>query len=147
MTDPQDCATLELPLAEPRWLALLRREVAAAGRGGVTSVAARLSKPECSPSTVGQSYSRMYVSQFLNGLNKQPASLSFQKSVLAAFGDGRLDCPHLATDIAPGECAGYASRRYGAISAADVPHWRACQSCPQNPAKAVKPVNPVKAKP
>lgn len=142
MTDPQDCVTLELPLAEPRWLALLRRAVqSTAGRRPVTDVAARLLKPEGSPSTVGKSYSREYVSLVLCGLNTKPVSLFFQQSVLAAFGDGRLDCPYLQADIAPGECQAYASRRYGAISAADVPHWRACQSCPQNP------VNPVKAKP
>ena len=128
MTDAQDSMTQELPVVEPRWLALLRQAVAADARG-CSGVAANLKKD-------GGTYSRMYVSQFLNGLNVKPASPAFQQSVVAAYGGGRLDCPFLATDIAPGECADYAGRSYGAITAADVPHWRACQACPKNPLKA-----------
>lgn len=131
MTDPEDFVTLALPLplGEPRWLVLLRQAVASDARG-LTGVAANLKKDGN-----GGTYSRMYVSQAINGLDKQPRSAAFQKSVVAAYGDGRLDCPHLAADIAPGECLGFASRSYGAIGAADVPHWRACQACPLNPVK------------
>lgn len=129
MTDPQDLVTRELPLVEPRWLVLLRQAVASDTRG-CTGVAANLKKD-------GGTYSRMYVSQAIRGLDKQPRSLAFQKSVIAAYGAGRVDCPYLKTDIAHGECVTFASRTYGSISSADdVPHWRACQTCPQNPVKA-----------
>jgi len=131
MTDPQDFLTQELHLVEPRWLVLLRSAVASDERG-CTGVAANLKKD-------GGTYSRMYVSQAIRGLDKKPRSPAFQQSVLAAYGNGRLDCPYLAADIAPGECQAYASRSYGAISAADVPHWRACQGCPQNPSLKDKP--------
>lgn len=139
MTDPQDFLTRDLELVEPRWLALLKQTIAQhPGRGGVLKAAQAMG------------VSRTYVARVLmTGENRiKVPSQAFINRVIAAFGQGRVDCPHLARDIAPGECHAYARRSYGAISAADVPHWRACQSCPQNPQSlpACGPVKPLESK-
>ena len=139
MMDANDHVTAELPGVTPRWLELLRQAVRDAGRGGVTKVAARLLKPAASPSSVGTSYTRTYVSQVINGiLPSDRISPLFISAVLEAFGQGRIECPHLLTDLARGECHTLAARSYGAIEAADVPHWRACQDCLNNPANQPK---------
>lgn len=139
MIDANDHVTAELPGVPPRWLQLLRGAVRDAGKGGVTKVAACLRKPQDSPSSVGKTYVRCYVSQVINGhLEPHRVSPHFIGAVLAAFGQGRLECPHLGADIAPGECQTFAARSYGAIEAADVPHWRACQVCLNNPANKTK---------
>ena len=140
MIDANDHVTAELPDLTPRWLQLLRQAVLDAGFGGVSKVAAQLLKPAASPSSVGKTYSRVYVSRVITAnIPAHKVALHFSGAVLAAFGNGRIECPHLQTDIAPGECQTYCSRSYGAIEAADVPHWRACQSCLQNPANQPKP--------
>lgn len=135
MIDPLDNATQALPGVEPRWVMLLKGAIAAhQGRGGVSKAAAAMG------------VSRVYVARVLmTGENriKVPSQI-FIKRVMAAFGDGRLDCPHLARDLALGECTAFASRQWKVIHGSGpekVLHWRACQRCPQNP------VNPVKAKP
>lgn len=136
MIDLNDTVTQPLLKSEdapdtPRWLHLLRQAVQKHGHGGVTKVAACLVKPD------GRSrYSRMYVSQFINVLNVQPASPDFQKSVITAFGDGRIDCPHLQKDIAPGECHAFAAITWVQVANTGfdrLDHWRACQDCLQNP--------------
>lgn len=139
MIDAHDHVTAELPVVDQRWLHLLREAVRSAGKGGVTKVAACLIKPAASPSSVGSHYTRTYVSQVINGLLAPDAvSALFIQAVLQAFGQGRLDCPHLGTDIAPSQCHTWAARSYGAIEATDVPHWRACQDCLNNPANQPK---------
>ena len=139
MIDANDHVTAELPIAPPRWLHLLRQAVREAGKGGVTKVAARLIKPAASPSSIGATYERSYVSQVINGHQvADKVSPLFIGAVLEAFGQGRIECPHLKTDLARGECHTLAARSYGAIEAADVPHWRACQDCLSNPANQPK---------
>ncbi len=100
------------------WLSLLRQAVDADPRG-ITGVAARLD------------YSRPAISRVLSGTYRDPSLIAAK--VLATY--ARIDCPHLQVSIAPHECAAYAGRSYGAITAADVPHWRACRKCPHNPSK------------
>ena len=99
------------------WLPLLNQAIADDPRG-ITGVAERLG------------YSRPAVSRVLSGTYGDPSRLAAK--VLATY--ARIDCPHLRTSLAPDECAAYAGRSYGAITAADVPHWRACRKCPHNPA-------------
>ena len=99
------------------WRALLDAAIAADARG-ITGVAERLG------------YSRPAVSRVLSGTYGDPTRLAAK--VLATY--ARIDCPHLRASLAPDECAAYAGRSYGAITAADVPHWRACRKCPHNPA-------------
>lgn len=99
------------------WLPILRRAIAEDPRG-ITGVAERIG------------YSRPAVSRVLGGSYGNPDRLG--AAVLATY--ARIDCPHLQTSLAPTECATYAGRSYGAITAADVPHWRACRKCPHNPA-------------
>jgi hypothetical protein len=144
MTDPHDTHTLDIDHldpasdcggAEPRWLALLKKAVREDPRG-CTGVAARLNKPKASPSTVGATYHRSYVSQVVNGLLKKPAGVIFQGAVLEAFGAGRVDCPHLHTDIARGTCHANAATTWGQVVGtgyARLDQWRACQDCPNNP--------------
>lgn len=99
------------------WLALLHQAIADDPRG-ITGVAERIG------------YSRPAVSRVLSGTYGNPERLA--AAVLAAY--ARIGCPHLHTSLSPQECAGYAGRSYSAITAADVPHWRACRKCPHNPA-------------
>lgn len=137
MTDPTDTVTLPLPLTgvEPYYLRLLRQAVR---ESSVTKTATRLLKPAASLSKTGGSYSRPYVSLVITG--KIPAhkvAMHFQGAVLAAFGDGRIDCPHLKRDIAPGECQRYAALTWGQVANTGyerLDHWRACDKCLQNPA-------------
>lgn len=131
MIDPVDTATQALPDVEPRWLALLKEAVEA---DCTTGVAQRMG------------VSRPYVSRVLmtNENRIKVVSPLFIKRVMAAFGRGRVDCPHLSRDIALGECQSFAGREWKVIHGSGpekVLHWRACQACPQNP------LNPVKAKP
>lgn len=127
MTDPTDNVTQALPGVEPRWLVLLKAAIAATeGRGGVTRAARAMG------------VSRVYVARVLmTGENRiKVPSQAFIDRALAAFGQGRVDCPHLAADIALGECTSFASREWKVIHGSGpekVLHWRACQACPQNP--------------
>lgn len=98
------------------WLELLRAAVARDARG-ISGVAELLG------------YSRPAISRALAGTYGNTEHL--QRAVLAGL--ARVDCPFLCASLAPQECAGYASRSYGGITAADVPHWRACRKCPLNP--------------
>ena len=130
MIDAADNATQALPEVEPRWLALLKAAIAAhPGRGGVTNAARAMG------------VSRPYVARVLmTGENRiKVPSQAFINRALAAFGQGRVDCPHLGHDIAAGECEGFASREWKVIHGSGpekVLHWRACQACPKNPVKA-----------
>ena len=142
MIDPNDHATQALPDVEPRWLALLKAAIAEhPGRGGVLKAAQAMG------------VSRPYVARVLmTGENRiKVPSQAFINRVIAAFGQGRVDCPHLARDIALGECQGFASREWKVIHGSGpekVLHWRACQSCPQNPQSvpASGPVQPLAPK-
>ena len=98
------------------WLSLLRQAVDADPRGKA-GVAERLG------------YSRPAISRVLSGSYGDTGRLATK--VLATY--ARIDCPHLLASLAPAECSAYAGRAYGAIAAADVPHWRACRRCPHNP--------------
>lgn len=107
------------------WLPLLRQAVEADERG-ITGVAERLG------------YSRPAISRVLSGTYGNTDRLAAQ--VLATY--ARIDCPHLRTSLAPDECASYAGRSYSAITAADVPHFRACRKCKHNPANKLNEVTP-----
>lgn len=98
------------------WFALLRQAIEADERG-ISGVAERMG------------VSRPYVSRVLSG-SMDPVPEKFTARVLATF--ARIDCPYLKTTIAPQECSAYARRSYTAITAAEVPHWRACKKCPNN---------------
>lgn len=130
MIDPNDTVTRVLPDVEPRWLALLKAAVIAGdvprgeGRGGVTHAAKRMG------------VSRTYVARVLmTGENRiKSPSQKFIDRVIAAFGQGRVDCPHLGRDIALGQCQEYAALDWKVIHGSGpekVLHWRACQHCPK----------------
>lgn len=98
------------------WLTLLRTAVDADPRG-IAGAAERLG------------YSRPAISRVIAGTYGSTDNVA--AAVLATY--ARIDCPHLKVSLAPNECAAYAARRYSAIAAADVPHWRACKRCPHKP--------------
>lgn len=98
------------------WLDLLKSSIATDPRG-ISGVAARLG------------YSRPAVSRVLAGTYGDTRNIATAVQRLLA----RIDCPHLGASLAPAECRAYAARSYSAISAADVPHWRACKKCPHKP--------------
>jgi hypothetical protein len=77
--------------------------------------------------------SRPYVSRITTGHIPQ-ASPKFIRRVVAVL--QRVDCPHLGTSLPPADCRAYAERRYAQIGPFDVPHWRACRACPNNPLRA-----------
>lgn len=105
------------------WFAVLQTAIKDDPRG-ITGVAHALG------------YSRPAISRVMGGTYGKTDKVAAQ--VLATY--ARIDCPHLRTSIAPQECSDYAGRSYSAITAADVPHWRACKKCPRNPAnKEVQP--------
>jgi hypothetical protein len=144
MTDEHDMVTPELPELEPRWRVLLKEVLAQKGRGGMTQVAQDMG------------VSRVYVSRvFMTGENRIAVpSQKFIDRVLSAYGNGRVDCPHLCTDIAHGDCQRYAALTWAVIQGTGperVLHWRACQACPNNPqpesakAPAKAPKKPKKA--
>lgn len=98
------------------WRVLIEQAIDTDPRG-ITGVAMRLG------------YSRPAVSRVINGT--YGSTENFAKAVLAAY--ARIDCPHLKTSLAPDECRNFAGRSYRAITAAEVPHWRACKRCPHKP--------------
>ena len=106
-------------MPEHDWLALLRQAVAADPRH-ITGVSERIG------------YSRTTVSLVLAG--KYPNPTDVASAVIAAY--VRIDCPHLRISLDPADCTTYAARRYSALNAADVPHWRACRKCPHNTARS-----------
>ena len=53
-------------------------------------------------------------------------------AVLNTFCD-RIVCPHLATDISQGECAGYRGRPVPQSDPDEFRHWLSCQTCRMNP--------------
>lgn len=106
----------------PDWRALLEAAVRQDERG-IAGVAERIG------------YSRPAVSRVLAGRYGNTDKLA--RAVLANY--GRMQCPHLQESITPHECATYAARSYSAITAADVPHWRACKRCPHNPQQGATP--------
>lgn len=133
MIDPIDFVTQALPCVEPRWLALLKEAVAAAGgRGAVTLTAQRMG------------VSRPYVARVLmtgEGRIKEP-SKKFIDRVIETFGQGRVDCPHLGRDIATNQCQDFAALEWKVIRGTGhdkALHWHACQHCPQNPKKKPAP--------
>lgn len=99
------------------WRELLKNGVETDPRG-ISGVAKRMG------------ISRPYVSRVLTG-SMDPVPVKFTDRVLATF--ARVECPYLKTALAPQECRAYAQRSYSAITAADVPHWRACKKCPHRP--------------
>jgi hypothetical protein len=125
MIDSNDTVTRALPDVEPRWLVLLKEAVASVeGRGGVLQAAKRMG------------VSRPYVARVLmTGENRiKTPSQKFIDRVIAAFGQGRVDCPHLGRDIALGQCQEYAALEWKVIHGSGpekVLHWRACQHCPK----------------
>jgi hypothetical protein len=129
MIDSNDFVTQVLPDVEPRWLALLKEAVANYGkRGAVTEAAKRMG------------VSRPYVARVLmtgESRIKEP-SKKFIDRVIEAFGQGRVDCPHLSRDIALGQCKDFAALEWKVIRGTGhdkAMHWHACQHCPQNPQK------------
>ena len=99
-------------------LALLRAEVERAGK--METVAERLG------------VSRTAVSLLLSGKYSADPARMYDR-ILDVLGG--VTCPHLEADIPRSVCRGWHERqRPPAQRASDVSHWRACQTCPHNPA-------------
>lgn len=103
------------------WLDLLRAEVV---RSSIGAVAARLKKRNGNP------YSRTAVSLVLSGQYGDTAGIA--RAVLEALGS--VDCPHLGQSIDMPTCRGMSTRTSPPRQhAAQLRHWRACQTCPHRP--------------
>lgn len=101
----------------PDWLEMLQAAVTADPRG-ITGVAERIG------------YSRTAVSLALAGRYANPEHIAHAVvNMLQA-----VACPFLGQAIAPDACRRFSTRSYIAITAADVPHWRACRKCSHAPA-------------
>lgn len=104
-------------MSEPRtWFDTLCTAIDTDPRG-ITGVAEQLG------------YSRPAISRVLSGTYGSTDKIA--AAVLEIY--ARIDCPHLLTSLAQQTCRDYAARSYRAITAAEVPHWRACKKCPHNP--------------
>lgn len=99
------------------WISTLRTAISSDPRG-ITGVAERLG------------YSRPAISRVLSGSYRSPEKIAARVLSIYAL----IDCPYLRASLAHHECHGYATRKYSAITAAEVPHWRACKRCQHNPA-------------
>lgn len=76
--------------------------------------------------------SRTTVSLVANG--KYHASLDkFAARVIEVY--DAFGCPHLGSRVTGAQCKGYALRAAPTSSAREARHWRACQACPNKPAK------------
>lgn len=62
------------------------------------------------------------------------------KRVLEVF--TRVACPHLGAQISGDDCRAYAQAPLPPLDPPGARHWRACQSCPLNPAPDPKGVEP-----
>lgn len=106
------------------WLDLLRTEVE---RTSISAVAARLRKRNGNP------YSRTAVSLVLSG--DYGDTTAIERAVLEALAS--VDCPHLGQSIDMPTCRAMSTRTSPPRQhAAQLRHWRACQTCPHRPATA-----------
>ena len=74
-------------------------------------------------------YDRSSISRWINEPDYNGAHI--EAAVLARY--NRFVCPHLGSEITPGECSGYAERRCPTSNAREVRHWKACQACSHKP--------------
>jgi hypothetical protein len=100
--------------SEPRWLELLRAEVAR--KGSIQGAAA----------SVGMS--RPAISLALSGRYPSKSTSRLAARVLAAL--ERVECPHLARELQPSQCAAFRARPMPRSIPSDLRHWIACQDCP-----------------
>lgn len=98
--------------SEPKWIAILRAEVATSN---ATQVATAIG------------YSRTAVSLVLSG-KYQGGTDKIADAVLSTFAN-RILCPHLQADITPVECRDFQSRPMPQSEAHKLRHWMACQTC------------------
>lgn len=108
------------PQPLPAWRTALDTAIATDPRGKL-GVAERLG------------VSRPYVSRVATGHIPVASPLFVQRVVDNYL---QVNCPHLQAPLPPGQCRSYAARTYTQISAHDVPHWRACLRCANNPNNA-----------
>lgn len=102
-----------------QWMDLLKSAVAASSKQQVAN-------------TLG--VSRSQVSLVVNG--RYIASTEhIAKKVLDVF--GRIQCPHLETEITQAECQSNRRGPAPTSSAREMKHWRACQSCQHNTDKGI----------
>ncbi len=106
---------------EPLWKKVLKAEVEAAGKGGVTKVAIRLG--------VGRSY----VSQALHDLKKGGMPQSFTDRVIQRF--HRVSCPaRCDLEVERRECY-RGNEKAPTHNPLDLRVWKVCQTCPNRPEK------------
>lgn len=116
------------------WLALLRDAVAKDPRG-ITGVSEKLQYEERGgrgKSAYRKTYSRGYVSQFLNGINKVQPSQGFLISLNRQFGGGRLACPAQCKNITQDECKEYQQIPFSRVVGLGYDRttaWHVCRKC------------------
>lgn len=99
------------------WMKLLIDAIQQSGRGGKAEVARKLG------------VSRPTISQICNG-NYGAKTDRVAKKVLEIF--GRINCPHLGTEITQEQCRNNHDRAAPTSSPREMKHWRACQACIHN---------------
>lgn len=113
--------TLDLGVADPEWVQLLRAEVAK-GRT-ITAVAADIDMPR-------PSLSMLLAGNYPAGLDK--ISAKFAARVVAMF-DGQVLCPYLRKGIGAEQCQSHATAPMSMSDPEKLRFWAACRACPQNP--------------
>lgn len=116
--------SLNLALADPEWLALLKAEQAK-GRSVV-----QISR-ECgiARSSLSMLLSGSYPAKSLDLVARKHAA-----RVVRIY-RGQLLCPHLRRGLGEAECRAFASAPMSTSSPDKLAHWSACRRCPHNPEK------------
>jgi|GEM_PF-805498 len=80
-------------------------------------------------------YSRASISMLLD--RKYPHHTHHLRAKIIELYASRIACPHQRIDIPPRECRALREMTMAQASASpsDVAQWRACQACPNNPAR------------
>lgn len=119
-------ARLNLDLADPEWLTLLRSE---RGKGKSVSQLARET-----------GMARPSVSMLLNGTyptnSLDLVSRKHGARIVMIYRDQVL-CPHLHRGIGAVECKAFATAPMSTSSPEKLLHWRACRQCDLNPTKEI----------
>lgn len=113
---------LNLDLAEPEWLILLRSE-----KQKGKSVSRIAAETGMARSSVSMLLSGTYPAQSLDLVTRKHGA-----QVVKVYRDQVL-CPHLRRGISAEECQSFASAPLSASNIARMRHSEACRGCPLNP--------------
>lgn len=111
-----------MPLADPAWMDVLRREASKGNRTKV-QIAAELGVSRTA-------ISLLCAGKYSAKTDKVQAKIAHK--VMALYGD-EVWCPHVRNAIAPGTCEANRTAPMAKSDPTKLKQWLACRSCPLNP--------------